>query len=90
MVLKQLFIAGSLSFTLALQGWGQASGKHDTILADYELVQEFQEFTLGGKLSNNSLSIYPREINDTDNFWFDFQTTAGKDYYYVMPAAGKR
>ena len=77
-------------FIFALQGWGQASGKHDTILANYELVQEFQEFTLGGKLSNNSLSIYPREINDTDNFWFDFQTTAGKDYYYVMPAAGKR
>ena len=23
MVLKQLFIAGSLSFTLALQGWGK-------------------------------------------------------------------
>ena len=90
MVLKRVFIVGSLSFIFALQGWGQASGKHDTILANYELVQEFQEFTLGGKLSNNSLSIYPREINDTDNFWFDFQTTAGKDYYYVMPAAGKR
>ena len=61
MVLKRVFIVGSLSFIFALQGWGQASGKHDTILANYELVQEFQEFTLGGKLSNNSLSIYPRE-----------------------------
>ena len=57
MVLKRVFIVGSLSFIFALQGWGQASGKHDTILANYELVQEFQEFTLGGKLSNNSLSI---------------------------------
>ena len=62
MVLKRVFIVGSLSFIFALQGWGQASGKHDTILANYELVQEFQEFTLGGKLSNNSLSIYPREM----------------------------
>lgn len=51
MVLKRVFIVGSLSFIFALQGWGQASGKHDTILANYELVQEFQEFTLGGKLT---------------------------------------
>ena len=58
--------------------------------ANYELAQKFYDFTLGGKLSNNSLSIYPREINDTDNFWFEFQTTAGKEYYYVIPAAGKR
>lgn len=52
MVLKRLFIAVSLSFILALQGWGQVASKHDTILANYEQVQEFQEFTLGGKLSN--------------------------------------
>ncbi len=58
--------------------------------ANYELAQKFYDFTLGGKLSHNSLSIYPREINDTDNFWFEFQTTVGKEYYYVMPAAGKR
>ena len=90
MVLKQLFIAGSLSFTLALQGWGQVPAEHDTVQANYELAEKFHEFTLGGKLSNNSMSLYPHEINDTDNFWFDFQTTAGKDYYYVMPAAGKR
>lgn len=47
MVLKRLFIAVSLSFILALQGWGQVASKHDTILANYEQVQEFQEFTLG-------------------------------------------
>lgn len=58
--------------------------------ANYELTDKFQDFTLGGKLSNISLSVYPREINDTDNFWFEFQTTVGKDYYYVVPAAGKR
>lgn len=56
--------------------------------ANYELVDKFQDFTLGGKLSNISLSVYPREINNTDNFWFEFQTTSGKEYYYVMPAAG--
>ncbi len=64
-------------------------GKSSNIFANYELADKFQDFTLGGKLSHNSLSIYPREINDTDNFWFEFQTTVGKEYYYVMPAAGK-
>ena len=90
MVLKQLFIAGSLSFTLALQGWGQASTGHDTVQANYELAEKFHEFTLGGKLSNNSMSLYPHEINDTDNFWFDFTTSAGKHYYYVNPKEGKK
>lgn len=68
MVLKQLFIAGSLSFTLALQGWGQVPAEHDTVQANYELAEKFHKFTLGGKLSNNSMSLYPHEINDTDNF----------------------
>ena len=90
MVLKQLFIAGSLSFTLALQGWGQVPAEHDTVQANYELAEKFHEFTLGGKLSNNSMSLYPHEINDTDNFWFDFTTSAGKHYYYVNPKEGKK
>lgn len=47
MVLKQLFIAGSLSFTLALQGWGQVPAEHDTVQANYELAEKFHEFTLG-------------------------------------------
>lgn len=58
--------------------------------ADYESAEKYKEFDLGGKLSRNSLSIYPREINDTDNFWFDFQTTEGKFFYYVTPHNGKR
>lgn len=90
MVLKQLFIAGSLSFIFVLQGWGQALARHDTIQANYELAEKFHQFTLGGKLSNNSMSLYPHEINDTDNFWFDFTTSAGKHYYYVNPKEGKK
>lgn len=57
--------------------------------ANYELAEKFQAFSLGGKLTNNSLSVYPREINGTDNFWFDFQTTEGRNYYYVTPQKGK-
>ena len=39
MVLKQLFIAGSMSFTLALQGWGLVTAEHDTVQANYELAE---------------------------------------------------
>ena len=90
MVLKRVFIVGSLSFIFALQGWGQVPAEHDTVQANYELAEKFHKFTLGGKLSNNSMSLYPHEINDTDNFWFDFTTSAGKHYYYVNPKAGKK
>lgn len=58
--------------------------------ANYELAEKFEVFDMSGKLSRNSLSIYPREINGTDNFWFDFRTTEGKYYYYVTPATGKK
>ena len=56
--------------------------------ANYELAEKFNAFDLGGKLSRNSLAIYPHEINGTDNFWFDFQTTDGKFYYYTTVQAG--
>lgn len=58
--------------------------------ANYALAEELRIFDLSGKLSNNDLTIYPREINDTDNFWFDFQTAKGNLYYYVTPQNGKR
>ena len=58
--------------------------------ANYELAQRFQAFSLGGKLNNNSLRLYPNEINDTDNFWFDFTTSTGKHYYYVNPKEAKK
>lgn len=58
--------------------------------ANYELAEQFNAFTAGGKLSQNSFGFQPREINDTDNFWFEYQTSAGKFYYYVTPDKGKQ
>lgn len=58
--------------------------------ANYELAEKFEDFDLAGRLSRNSLSIYPREINGTDNFWFDFKTSEGRLFYYVTPANGKK
>lgn len=91
MSIKVFFVTAILTSCTMVQMIAQVSiGKSSNIFANYELADKFQDFTLGGKLSNISLSVYPRGINDTDNFWFEFQTTSGKEYYYVMPAAGKR
>ena len=59
-------------------------GKSSNIFANYELADKFQDFTLGGKLSNISLSVYPRGINDTDNFWFEFQTVLRQIWWYFF------
>ena len=89
--LKHICIFGGLLVASTLQSWGQSTPVGDTqMYANYELAQRFQAFSLGGKLNNNSLRLYPNEINDTDNFWFDFTTSTGKHYYYVNPKEAKK
>ena len=79
MTLRNLLIVGFLPCLSVLKGWGQAStGGNAALRANYELAQKYHDFTLGGKLSSNSMTLYPREINKTDNFWFDFTTSSGK------------
>lgn len=91
MTLRNLLIVGFLPCLSVLKGWGQAStGGNAALRANYELAQKYHDFTLGGKLSSNSMTLYPREINKTDNFWFDFTTSSGKNYYYVNPKAATK
>ena len=67
--LKHICIFGGLLVASTLQSWGQSTPVGDTqMYANYELAQRFQAFSLGGKLNNNSLRLYPNEINDTDNY----------------------
>ena len=75
---------------LALFVGGLATVAKPQQLANYELAEKFNAFTAGGKLSENSFGLHPREINDTDNFWFDYRTSAGRFYYYVTPDKGKQ
>lgn len=75
---------------LALFVGGLATVAKPQQLANYELAKKFNAFTAGGKLSENSSGVHPREINDTDNFWFDYRTSAGRFYYYVTPDKGKQ
>ena len=44
--------------------------------ANYELAEKFRNLSFG-HLSKFSLDMYPRYINNSDRFWFDFTTEAG-------------
>ncbi|WP_417009086.1 prolyl oligopeptidase family serine peptidase [Bacteroides congonensis] len=79
-----------IGILLALFVGGLATVAKPQQLANYELAKKFNAFTAGGKLSENSSGVHPREINDTDNFWFDYRTSAGRFYYYVTPDKGKQ
>lgn len=79
-----------LGILLVLFAGGLATIAKSQQQANYELAEQFNAFTAGGKLSQNSFGFQPREINDTDNFWFEYRTSAGKFYYYVTPDKGKQ
>lgn len=55
--------------------------------ANYELAEKFRNLSFG-HLSKFSLDMYPRYINNSDRFWFDFTTEEGKSFYYVDPVKG--
>lgn len=88
---NRIFLFTGLSLTSALQSQGQSvSGGTLPARANYELAQQFQAFSLGGKQNQISLGIYPNEIHESDNFWFDFTTTEGKQYYFVNPRKARK
>ena len=41
-------------------------------------------------MGRGSLGIYPNELPGTDDFWFDFTTSAGRHYYYVCPREARK
>lgn len=55
------------------------------VKANYQLAKKFENISLKGVVNKNSLSIYPRFINGTDKFWFNFRTEKGMEYYFVDP-----
>lgn len=52
--------------------------------ANYALAEKFRQLTKV-PIVNNSLEVHPRFINNTDCFWYSFQTGEGNFYYYVNP-----
>lgn len=57
--------------------------------ANYQLAEKFSRLGFG-KVGDNSLSVYPEFLPDSDRFWYTFTTDEGKKYYLVDPAKGEK
>lgn len=57
--------------------------------ANYELAEKFANLNYGS-VNNNSLSLYPEFLPDSDKFWYSFRTDEGKKYYLVDPVRKRK
>ena len=53
-------------------------------VANYELAERMRQITQS-PISRNTLMIRPNFIKNTDCFYYSFQTSEGKNYYWVDP-----
>ena len=74
-----LIAALGVAFCATANAQCKLSQTEDKPFANFEMAKKFKEFGLGGKGTRVSLSVWPREINKTDNFWYEFETAKGKD-----------
>ena len=56
--------------------------------ANYELAARFAPYKVSDLV--HSLRVAPRWIEDTDRFWYEWETSAGRHFYLVDPAQGTR
>ena len=78
---KILVLLSLLLFTLG----GEAQQK-----ANYKLAEKLRNVSFGSLIGKYSMSVFPKQINDTDKFWFEFTTEEGKNFYFVDPAKGEK
>ena len=78
---KILILLSLLLFTLG----GEAQQK-----ANYKLAEKLRNVSFGSLIGKYSMSVFPKQINDTDKFWFEFTTEEGKNFYFVDPAKGEK
>lgn len=76
-----LVLLSLLLFTLG----GEAQQK-----ANYQLAEKLRNVSFGSLIGKYSMSVFPKQINDTDKFWFEFTTEEGKNFYFVDPAKGEK
>ncbi|RGG46693.1 S9 family peptidase [Odoribacter sp. AF21-41] len=58
--------------------------------ANYKLAEKLRNVSFGSLIGKYSMSVFPKQINDTDKFWFEFTTEEGKNFYFVDPAKGEK
>ncbi|MBS7197801.1 MAG: DPP IV N-terminal domain-containing protein [Bacteroidales bacterium] len=78
---KILVLLSLLLFTLG----GGAQQK-----ANYKLAEKLRKVSFGSLIGKYSMNVFPKQINDTDKFWFEFTTEEGKHFYFVDPAKGEK
>ena len=78
---KILVLLSLLLFTLG----GGAQQK-----ANYKLAEKLRKVSFGNLIGKYSMNVFPKQINDTDKFWFEFTTEEGKNFYFVDPAKGEK
>lgn len=79
-----------VAFCATSQAQTLTSKTDDKPFANFELAKQFKEYGLGGDAQRFSLSVIPHFIEKTDNFWYEFETSKGKDLYLVQPANHKQ
>ena len=52
--------------------------------------KSYGNVSFGSLIGKYSMSVFPKQINDTDKFWFEFTTEEGKNFYFVDPAKGEK
>ena len=78
---KILVLLSLLLFTFG----GEAQQKEN-----YKLAEKLRNVSFGSLIGKYSMSVFPKQINDTDKFWFEFTTEEGKNFYFVDPAKGEK
>ncbi len=56
--------------------------------ANYELAARFAPYKVSGLVHSTRVS--PRWIEDSDRFWYQWESSAGTNYYLVDPSRGTR
>lgn len=79
-----LWLAAMIPFT----GLTQAPKRTDRVKANYQLASRFSPEKLGKMIF--STSVNPNWINESDKFWYVYETSAGKNWSIVDPALRKK
>ena len=80
--MKRVFVLLSL-LLLFVSGYAQQK-------ANYKLAEKLRNVSFGSLVGKYSMGIFPRQINDSDKFWFEFVTEEGRNFYFVDPAKGEK
>ena len=78
----------ALFATLSQPVRAQRHPENPSIEANYQLAARFAPYKIRELLHSTSVS--PRWIENSEKFWYDYETSDGKSYYIVDPERGSK